>query len=52
MLDILRKGAQGWVAKFLLILLVASFGVWGISGSILNAGSNAVITVGLSLIHI
>lgn len=46
MLDILRKGAQGWVAKFLLILLVASFGVWGISGSILNAGSTAVITVG------
>ncbi|MEM5473034.1 SurA N-terminal domain-containing protein [Hoeflea sp. AS60] len=46
MLDILRKGAQGWVAKFLLVMLVASFGVWGISGSMLNAGSNAVITVG------
>jgi len=46
MLDILRKSAQGWVAKFLLIMLVASFGVWGISGSIMNAGSNAVITVG------
>lgn len=46
MLDTLRKGAQSWVAKFLLILLVASFGVWGISGSILTAGSNAVITVG------
>ena len=46
MLDTLRKGAQSWVAKLLLILLVASFGVWGISGSILTAGSNAVITVG------
>ncbi|MCZ4287527.1 peptidylprolyl isomerase [Hoeflea alexandrii] len=46
MLDTLRKGAQSWVAKFLLIMLVASFGVWGISGSILTAGSNAVITVG------
>jgi peptidyl-prolyl cis-trans isomerase D len=46
MLDILRRGAQGWVAKFLLIMLVASFGVWGISGSILNAGGTAVITVG------
>jgi len=46
MLDILRKGAQGWVAKFLLVMLVASFGVWGISGSILSSGSNAVITVG------
>ena len=46
MLDILRRGAQGWVAKFLLVMLVASFGVWGISGSILNAGNDAVITVG------
>ena len=46
MLDTLRRGAQSWVAKFLLVLLVASFGVWGISGSIMNAGSTAVITVG------
>jgi len=46
MLDTLRKGAQSWVAKLLLVLLVASFGVWGISGSILSAGSTAVITVG------
>ena len=46
MLDILRRGAQGWVAKFLLVLLVASFGVWGISGSILNSTGTAVITVG------
>jgi peptidyl-prolyl cis-trans isomerase D len=46
MLDTLRKGAKSWVAQFLLILLVASFAVWGISGSILNAGGNAVITVG------
>lgn len=46
MLDTLRRGAQSWVAKFLLVMLVASFGVWGISGSILTAGSNAVITVG------
>jgi peptidyl-prolyl cis-trans isomerase D len=46
MLDTLRKGAKSWVAQFLLVLLVASFAVWGISGSILNAGGNAVITVG------
>jgi len=46
MLDTLRRGAKSWVAKLLLILLVASFGVWGISGSILTAGSDAVITVG------
>ena len=46
MLDSLRRGAQSWVAKFLLIMLVASFGVWGISGSILTAGGDAVVTVG------
>lgn len=46
MLDTLRRGARSWVAKFLLIMLVASFGVWGISGSILTAGSNAVVSVG------
>ena len=46
MLDSLRRGAKSWVAKVLLLLLVASFGVWGISGSILNAGGDAVVTVG------
>lgn len=46
MLDTLRKGAKSWVAQFLLVLLVASFAVWGISGSMLTAGGNAVITVG------
>lgn len=46
MLDTLRRGAKSWVAQLLLVLLVASFAVWGISGSILNAGGNAVITVG------
>ncbi|WP_394689429.1 SurA N-terminal domain-containing protein [Hoeflea sp.] len=46
MLDTLRKGAKSWVAQFLLVLLVASFAVWGISGSILNAGGTSVITVG------
>ena len=50
MLDSLRRGAKSWVAKVLLILLVASFGVWGISGSILNAGSTAVITVGDTIV--
>ncbi|WP_420409279.1 SurA N-terminal domain-containing protein [Hoeflea sp.] len=46
MLDTLRKGAKSWVAQFLLVLLVASFAVWGISGSMLNAGGTAVVTVG------
>lgn len=46
MLDKLRKGAQGWVAKLLLILLVAAFGVWGISGSMFDTIGNSVVTVG------
>ena len=33
MLEILRRGAQGWTAKILFGLLVVSFGFWGISGS-------------------
>ena len=32
MLDQLRQGAQGWVSKVLMILLVLSFAVWGIGG--------------------
>ena len=47
MLTILRKAAGTWVSKVLLILLVLSFGVWGISGEILNrGGTNNVITAG------
>lgn len=46
MLDTLRKGAQGWVAKLLLVLLVAAFGVWGVSGSMFNTASSSVVTVG------
>ncbi|MDF2369110.1 SurA N-terminal domain-containing protein [Sneathiella sp.] len=43
----MRKGASGWLAKGLLLLLVASFGVWGIGGDMLSSsvGSN-VIEVG------
>lgn len=45
-MEFLRKAAKTWVAKFLLALLVLSFGVWGISGSIFTAGGNSVVTVG------
>lgn len=47
MLHAMRKGASGWLAKGLLLLLVASFGVWGIGGDMLTSsvGSN-VIEVG------
>jgi peptidyl-prolyl cis-trans isomerase D len=47
MLDSLRSAAGTWVAKLLLLLLVLSFAVWGISGQIANGfGGNAVITAG------
>ncbi len=32
MLDRMRQGAKGWVSKFLMLLLVLSFAVWGIGG--------------------
>ncbi|MCF8468775.1 MAG: SurA N-terminal domain-containing protein [Sneathiella sp.] len=43
----MRKGASGWLAKGLLLLLVASFGIWGIGSDMLRSsvGSN-VIEVG------
>lgn len=47
MLDSLRSAAGTWVAKALLLLLVLSFAVWGISGQITSGfGGNAVITAG------
>lgn len=47
MLSALRNAAGTWVAKLLLILLVVSFAVWGISGSLINGfGDNSVVTAG------
>ncbi|MCO5072798.1 MAG: SurA N-terminal domain-containing protein [Rhizobiaceae bacterium] len=47
MLDSLRKAASTWVAKLLLLLLVGSFAVWGVSGQLINGiGNNDVITAG------
>ncbi|MDI6026075.1 SurA N-terminal domain-containing protein [Corticibacterium sp. UT-5YL-CI-8] len=47
MLESLRRAAGTWVAKILLLLLVLSFGVWGISGSMLGGfGNQNVVTVG------
>lgn len=47
MLQTLRSGAAGWVAKIFLLLLVASFAVWGIEDifRITGGGKNAA-TVG------
>jgi peptidyl-prolyl cis-trans isomerase D len=46
MLDLLRGFSKGWTAKILIGLLVASFAIWGISGSILYGGSNTAVQVG------
>lgn len=46
MLTILRNAAGTWVSKLLLILLVLSFAVWGISGSIFGGLGSNVLQVG------
>ncbi|MEO0329239.1 MAG: SurA N-terminal domain-containing protein [Pseudomonadota bacterium] len=46
MLDLLRSFSRGLVAKILIALLILSFAVWGISGSILGGFQSTVIEVG------
>lgn len=46
MLEILRRGSQTWVVKGLMALLVLSFGVWGVSTSLVPGAADAVVTVG------
>nr|CAD6415356.1 peptidylprolyl isomerase [Rhizobium sp. Q54] len=46
MLNSLRNASRSWVAKALLLLLVASFGVWGVSTSLVTTDANTVMTVG------
>ena len=46
MLSFLRDATKGWTAKILLLLLVASFAVWGVSGSMLTGSGSSVISVG------
>ena len=45
MLDQLRQGAQGWISKVLMGLLVLSFAVWGIGG-FQGYGAGTLATVG------
>ncbi|RDJ13004.1 peptidylprolyl isomerase [Rhizobium grahamii] len=47
MFDLLRRAAHTWVAKLLMLLLVASFGIWGVSRSLITGGSSTtVVSVG------
>ena len=52
MLDSLRQAATTWVAKLLLALLVLSFAVWGISGTIFGGPGNNVLTAGETAVSI
>ena len=47
MLDAMRRGAQGWVAKFLFAILIVSFGIfWNVSDVFRGFGQGAVAQVG------
>lgn len=50
MLNFMRRAASTWVAKILLGLLVVSFGIWGASDFLSNAGKRGVASVGGILI--
>lgn len=46
MLNRMRKGSGGWLAKILLGMLILSFGVWGIGDIFGRGGSSVVAEVG------
>lgn len=50
MLDALRRGATGWLAKILFAVLVLSFAIWGIPHDFLGGGGNYVAKVGSTAI--
>ena len=52
MLNTLRSAAGTWVAKLLLLMLVLSFAVWGISGSMMGGFGNNVVTAGGTTVSI
>jgi len=46
MLDALRRGATGWVAKIFLGLLIVSFAVWGVADVFRGYNEGALVRVG------
>lgn len=46
MLQSLRRAADTWVMKFILIVMVFAFGIWGVHASMFASTSSAVVTVG------
>lgn len=53
MLDLLRKAASTWVSKLLLIVLVGSFAIWGVSShTITGVGRNNVLSAGDTVVSL
>jgi peptidyl-prolyl cis-trans isomerase D len=50
MLDAMRRGATGWLAKILFAVLVVSFAVWGIPQDFLGGGGSHLARVGSTTI--
>lgn len=50
MLDALRRGATGWLAKILFAVLVVSFAIWGIPHDFLGGGGNYIARIGSTVI--
>jgi peptidyl-prolyl cis-trans isomerase D len=46
MLQSLRRAADTWAAKLLLIVMVFAFGIWGVQASMFAGSASAVVTVG------
>ena len=46
MLDALRRGSTGWIAKLLFALLVLSFAVWGVADVFTGWGRGALAKIG------
>lgn len=46
MLEALRRGATGWIAKGFLLILVLSFAVWGVADVFRGYGQGSLATVG------
>ncbi len=46
MLDSLRKITSGWIVQLMMLLLVISFGVWGVNDVFRGYGQNDVAKVG------
>jgi peptidyl-prolyl cis-trans isomerase D len=46
MLELLRKAGKTWIAKLLLLMLVGSFGIWGVHSSMFASANDAVVRVG------